>query len=88
MSVYVDSYRVRAVAYRVDAHWSHLVADETAELAAFIDRLGMDERRIQHRGSPKEHVDVTDAERERCIAAGAHPIDKRQLVAVVRAKRR
>lgn len=71
MTVYVDDMRRPARVGRINARWSHLMADDTAELLAFADRLGLRRSWIQHEGKPIEHFDVTDSMRDKAIRLGA-----------------
>lgn len=75
MSVYVDDMlREAAVRNRdhfVRGRWSHLMADDPAELRAFAARLGLHRSWIQKAGTPLEHFDVTAGKRHQAIALGA-----------------
>lgn len=71
MTVYVDDMRRRARVGRLDARWSHLMADTRAELDTFADRLGLRRSWIQKAGTALEHYDVTDSVRVRAIRLGA-----------------
>ena len=91
MGVYVDRSRIP---YVNAPHWqqrryrmSHLMADTTDELWEIADRLGLS-RYVQNLGTPTEHLDVTDSKRRAAIAMGAQPVTGRDLVAIIRAKRR
>ena len=79
MTLYVDNMRSWAAVDRgsgrvVSARWSHLLADDPAELAGFAARLGLRPEWIQFPGTPREHYDVVEAVRRRAVAAGAVPI--------------
>ena len=63
---------------------SHLMADTPEELREMAGKLKM-ERWIQHPGTPKEHLDVSESKREEAIqarrglrhrppAGGDHPV--------------
>lgn len=74
MSVYVDDMaRPANITFR-PAKWSHLFADTSAELDEFRQRLGLREEWLQHRGTHREHYDVTATVRERALRLGAQPI--------------
>ena len=74
MSVYVDDMaRPANITFR-PAKWSHLFADTSEELDEFRQRLGLREEWIQHRGTHREHYDVTTTVRDRAIKMGAQPI--------------
>jgi hypothetical protein len=91
MTVYVDEIRHYPQARWTRKHWCHLITDGAMdELHAFADALGVERRRLHaHRTLP--HYDLTPELRERAVALGARPIDRRQLVELlrlVRARRR
>ncbi|WP_353650610.1 DUF4031 domain-containing protein [Nakamurella sp. A5-74] len=57
--------------------WSHLVSDENlAELHAFARAAGIPER-----GFDADHYDVPDERYTSLIAAGAVPVESRELLA-------
>ena len=49
---------------------SHLMADTPDELREMAEKLKM-ERWIQHPGTPKEHLDVSESKRTEAIRMGA-----------------
>lgn len=56
--------------------WSHLVSDLSyAELHEFAAANGIPERGFDH-----DHYDVPDERYQRLIAAGAEPVESRELV--------
>ena len=83
MSVYVDAPRdygalVNGHARRYGTRWSHLWADSEAELRAFVQRLGLAERWIQHAGTRRVHFDVTPPKRALAIELGAVQMEYRE----------
>ncbi|GAA5155397.1 hypothetical protein GCM10023340_40560 [Nocardioides marinquilinus] len=57
--------------------WSHLASDTSFdELHAFARDLGIPER-----GFDGDHYDVPDEFYDQVVAAGAHPVSSRELVA-------
>jgi Protein of unknown function (DUF4031) len=78
MTVYVDDMRLRARVGRLDARWSHLLADDVDELHAFARGIGL--RRSWFQGPPGHHphYDVTDTKRRQAIQAGAKAITWRE----------
>jgi len=61
--------------------WSHVASDSSlAELHAFAQRAGIPERAFD-----RDHYDVPADWYERVLAAGAHPVSARDLVAALRA---
>ena len=65
---------------------SHLMADTPDELREIAGKLNI-ERHIQHPGTPKEHLDVSESKREAAIRMGAASVTGRQLAAIIRSKR-
>ncbi|MCC9184827.1 DUF4031 domain-containing protein [Mycolicibacterium mageritense] len=74
MTVYVDDMRLPARVGRLNARWSHLMADTDTELHAFATRLGLRRAWAQYPGTSRSHYDVTDSKRREAIRLGAQPI--------------
>ena len=88
MGVYVDDMQRRARVGRLNAVWSHLMADTHDELVAFARQLGLNPRWIQHEGKPLEHFDLTEPKRQQALHLGAIPIRYgHEGAALTRAKR-
>lgn len=71
MTVYVDDMQRAARVGRLNAVWSHLLADSSDELLEFAARLGLEQRWIQHAGTHLEHFDVTESKRQEALRLGA-----------------
>ncbi len=71
MTVYVDDMRMPARVGRIQARWSHLMADTDEELHAFAAGIGLRRSWAQHPGTWRSHYDVTDSKRAEAIRAGA-----------------
>lgn len=86
MTVYVDDFRALATVNGTRGRWSHLVADEEAELHAFAERLGLRRSWFQDPRVPRPghrpavtgsyhaeswHYDVVEAKRRAAIELGA-----------------
>ncbi|MEQ7128924.1 DUF4031 domain-containing protein [Actinopolymorpha sp. B11F2] len=57
--------------------WSHLVSDVSfEELHEFARRMGVPER-----GFHRDHYDIPEERYDEIVAAGAHPVTSRELVA-------
>lgn len=65
----------------------HMMADTTEELLAMADRIGVQRKWLQRRGSPREHFDVCRAKRKLAVAAGAMEVTSRDLVRMIRERR-
>lgn len=74
MTVYIDDMQRPARVGRLNAVWSHLMADTSEELVAFARTLGLNTRWIQKAGTPLEHFDVTEPKRQHALRLGAVPI--------------
>lgn len=61
---------------------AHMLADTLDELHAMADRLGLRRSWFQPRSTP--HYDVSLEKRRLAIALGAKPVDRRELVAVIK----
>ena len=85
----MDDWRQRARGGPVEAVWSHLLADDEAELHAFAERLGLRRAWYQrHRRHPAlNHYDVTEPDRRAAIELGAVALTWRQTGRMIRAWR-
>lgn len=89
MTVYVDDMRMPARVGRLQARWSHLMADTDEELHAFAARLGLKRSWHQKPGTAISHYDVTDSRRQEALRLGAVPIGymSRESLDLIRRKR-
>ncbi|SIM25943.1 Uncharacterised protein [Mycobacteroides abscessus subsp. abscessus] len=89
MTVYVDDMRMPARVGRLQARWSHLMADTDEELHAFAARLGLKRSWHQKPGTAISHYDVTDSRRREALRLGAVPIGymSRESMDLIRRKR-
>lgn len=89
MTVYVDDMRLPARVGRIEARWSHLMADTDDELHAFAASIGLRRSWAQYPGTWKSHYDVTDSKRAQAIRAGAVAIGwgSPESLALTRGKR-
>ena len=61
--------------------FAHLVSDESfEELHGFAARLGLPDRAFH-----RDHYDLPDAWWDRAVAAGAQPVDSREIIRRLRA---
>jgi hypothetical protein len=70
MTVYVDDARIPAQVGRINARWSHMMADSREELIEFAQKIGLKRPWLQNKPSGV-HFDVTEYVRNRAIDAGA-----------------
>lgn len=82
MSAYVDNARIP---FRGRMKMCHLLADSLEELHAMAAAAGLKREWFQTR--PVPHYDLCLTNRAKAVAAGAQEIDRRQVVAVMRAWR-
>ena len=79
MSVYVDDmYKSPMGAYR-GMKMSHMIADSTEELIEMAEKIGVNVKWIQHKGTFQEHFDIAFSKRELAVKAGAIEITMREL---------
>ncbi|MCA0944073.1 DUF4031 domain-containing protein [Salipiger pacificus] len=87
MTVYVDDmYRAEIGRFR-HMKMSHMIADSTEELLEMADRIGLQRKWLQKRGTPDEHFDVGMGLRAKAVAAGAVEITMRELAMKCRERR-
>lgn len=91
MSVYVDDALQEAQLSHgrrtLYARWSHLLADDTAELVAFGRQLDLRSSWLQAADTPQEHFDVTASKRSAALRLGATAVSIEEKEALVRCKR-
>lgn len=83
MAVYVDSM---FAAYR-GMKMCHMLADSRVELLAMVDKIGVDRKWIQHKGSYREHFDIAASKRKLAIDNGAIVISRKQLGELLKKRR-
>jgi hypothetical protein len=84
MVVYVDDMRAP---FR-DMIMCHMIADDTEELMAMADAIGMDRKWIQRPGTPYEHFDLSEPRRASAIEQGAIAVTMRELGRMIQKRRR
>jgi Protein of unknown function (DUF4031) len=65
----------------------HMIADTSAELVEMADRVGVQRKWIQKKGTHAEHFDICKAKRAKAIACGARAITQRELGEILMRKR-
>lgn len=79
MAVYVDDMYKSPMGRFGRMKMSHMVADTSEELRAMASLIGLDEKHIQHEGTPREHFDVSMAKRKEAVLYGAVELTMREL---------
>ena len=70
MTVYIDDYYAPYGGMRM----CHMIADSHEELIQMADRIGVQRKWLQAKGSYKEHFDVCATKRKAALICGAIPI--------------
>jgi hypothetical protein len=83
MAVYVDSM---FAPYR-GMKMCHMVADSRQELLDMVDKIGVDRKWIQNKGTPREHFDIAASKRKLAVSFGAVEVTRRELGQILRKKR-
>jgi hypothetical protein len=76
--VYVDNFYVTGGGNFGRMKMSHLIADTTEELLEMVDRIGVQRKWIQHKGTLGEHFDIAIVKRRLAITHGAKEINFRE----------
>ncbi len=87
MTVYVDNMHESKLGQLGRMKMSHMIADTTEELLAMADKIGVQRKWLQYRGTSKEHFDIAKSKRALAVAAGAVEIDVLQTSAMCRRRR-
>ena len=74
MAVYIDDMYKNPIGKFGRMKMSHMVADTTAELLEMADKIGVQRKWIQDKGTGGEHFDVAMGHRLKAIACGAIPL--------------
>lgn len=73
--VYVDNYKAKYGRMTM----CHMIADTQAELLEMVDKIGVQRKWIQNKGTPREHFDICMSKKKLAIQHGAKEIDMREL---------
>ena len=60
----------------------HMIADSTEELLQMCDKIGVQRRWIQEKGTWYEHFDICVSKKKKALALGAKQISARELVSI------
>lgn len=87
MAVYIDDMYKISLGRFGRMKMSHMTADTTEELIKMVDKIGVQRKWIQDKGTGSEHFDVSMVKRDLAIKYGAIPLSMRLLYpAMVRRK--
>lgn len=91
MSVYVDGEAMDYVnpndPRKRNMKMCHMVADTEEELIEMARKLNLKQEWHQYKGTPKSHFDICKSKRALAVKLGAIPIDRHELVTIIRRKR-
>lgn len=82
--VYVDDMKAQFGRMKM----CHMIADTSEELLAIADKIGVDRKWIQNKGTHREHFDICLTKRQLAVNAGAKEISMLELgrIAIARSK--
>lgn len=80
MAVFVDDMYKFKMGQFGRMKMSHLTADTTAELMEMADKIGVNRKWLQCRGTWKEHFDICVSKRKLAIKFGAFPCSMAESV--------
>lgn len=87
MAVYVDDMYKYPIGQFGRMKMSHMIADSQEELLRMADKIGVQRKWIQNRGTADEHFDIAMSARSKAVAAGAIEISMRDLAMKCRERR-
>jgi Protein of unknown function (DUF4031) len=76
MAVYVDDAKIQYGCMKM----CHMIADNTIELIAMAEQIGVKSKWIQKSGTPYEHFDICDSKRKLAIKYGAKTVSTKDIV--------
>ena len=79
MAVYVDNMYQYPIGQFGRMKMSHLIADTTEELIEMVNKIGVNPKWIQHKGTLQEHFDIAISKRKLAIQNGAIEITYPEL---------
>jgi hypothetical protein len=82
MAVYVDNFYDTGVTYR-GMKMCHMVADTQEELLAMVDKIGVQRKWIQYKGTANEHFDIAYSKRCLAVKHGAKEIHFKEYATFV-----
>ncbi len=81
--VYVDDLYKMKMGRLGRMKMSHMIADTTEELLSMAEKIGLDKKHIQHKGTPKEHFDVCFSNRNKAVGFGAKEVSYKELATMI-----
>jgi len=81
--VYIDNFYITGGGNFGRMKMSHLCADTTEELLTMVDKIGVQRKWMQHKGTLHEHFDIAMVKRELAIKHGAKEINFREYAKMI-----
>lgn len=78
MAVYVDDMYLHEIGEFRGMKMSHCFADSTEELLIMMDKIGVQRKWIQKKGTDREHFDIALSKRKLAVQAGAIEVTMRE----------
>ena len=75
MGVYIDSMNAP---YR-GMKMCHMMADSTEELLEMADKIGVQRKWLQSKGTPREHFDICQSKKSKALKLGAEEVNWRKI---------
>lgn len=79
MAVYIDNYEAPFSGMIM----CHMIADSRTELLAMVDKIGVQRKWMQKRGTKYEHFDICLSKKILAIRHGAIEISPKELVSIM-----
>jgi len=80
--VYIDNFNAPYGRMRM----CHMIADSTAELLEMCDKIGVQRKWIQNKGTNREHFDICLSKKKLAIQYGAKEIGFRELANITKGR--
>lgn len=66
---------------------NHMMADTTEELLQMADKIGVNRKWIQYKGTEYEHFDICLSKKKKAIEFGAKEIGRKEIVDIIKNRR-
>lgn len=81
--VYIDNMYTLSLGQFGRMKMSHMIATTQEELLEMVDKIGVQRKWIQNKGTLGEHFDIAIVKRKLAIAAGAREVHWRDYAAMI-----